>query len=527
MNYQSTKENDAISSNAMAATSHPLATEEALKILKNGGNAVDAAISASIILSVVEPNATSIGGDCFAIIKMEGKDPVAYNGSGIAPEKANYDFFKNNNIDKIGLTSPHSVTIPGAVDAWKKIHDDFGKLDFEKLFIPAINIARNGFKVTKVVANAWNENLGKLSENINSKKLFLNNGKSYQTTEIRKSDPLANTLELISKKGISEFYEGSIANDMVKSLNELGGLHSLEDFSKQKTIKSKTIFSNYKNVDIHQCPPNGPGVTVLIMMKLLDKLKIENYKFNSVERFHLEAEVTKQAYKIKEENFGDPDFINLNLDKILSENFIDDIYKNISINACSDVGDLNIPSHPETVYLTVVDKDLNTVSIINSVCYAFGSGITTEKTGIIMHNRGTNFRVEDGHPNCIQGLKRPLHTIIPGMILDRNGDQTLSYGVMGGQYQPVGQVHVLNSILDYNLSPQQAISFPRAFHFNNIYKLEKSVHREVMEGLKKIGHDAQYIDETHGGGQAISIDRKKGNLIGGSDPRKDGFAKGY
>ena len=527
MNYQSTKENDAISSNAMAATSHPLATEEALKILKKGGNAVDAAITASIALSVVEPNATSIGGDCFAIVKMEGKEPIAYNGSGIAPEKANYDFFKSKNIDKIGLTSAHSVTVPGAIDAWKKIHDDFGKLDFKELFIPAINIAKNGFKVTKVVANAWNKSLKKLSENPNSKKLVLNNGKSYQISEIRKSEPLANTLELISKKGISEFYEGSIANDMVKSLNELGGLHALEDFSKQKTIKSKTIFSNYKNLDIHQCPPNGPGVTVLIMMKLLEKLKIENYKFNSVERFHLEAEVTKQAYKIKEENFGDPDFIDLNLDKILSEDFIDNIYKNISINACADVGDLNIPSHPETVYLTVVDKDLNTVSIINSVCYAFGSGITTEKTGIIMHNRGTNFRVEEGHPNCIQGLKRPLHTIIPGMVLNKNGDQTLSYGVMGGQYQPVGQVHVLNSVLDYNLSPQQSISFPRAFHFNNIYKLEKSVPSEVMEGLKKIGHEVQYIDDTHGGGQAISIDRKKGNLIGGSDPRKDGYAKGY
>ena len=527
MNYQSTKENDAISSNAMAATSHPLATEEALKILKKGGNAVDAAITASIILSVVEPNATSIGGDCFAIIKMEGKEPVAYNGSGIAPEKANYDFFKSKNIDKIGLTSAHSVTVPGAIDAWKKIHDDSGKLDFEELFIPAINIARNGFKVTKVVANAWNKSLKKLSENPNSKKLVLNNGKSYQISEIRKSEPLANTLELISKKGISEFYEGSIANDMVNSLNKFGGLHTLEDFSKQKTIKSKTIFSNYRDINIHQCPPNGPGVTVLIMMKLLQKLSIENYKFNSVERFHLEAEVTKQAYKIKEENFGDPDFIDLNLDKILSEDFIDNIYKNISINTCADVGDLNIPSHPETVYLTVVDKDLNTVSIINSVCYAFGSGITTEKTGIIMHNRGTNFRVEKDHPNCIRGLKRPLHTIIPGMVLNKNGDQTLSYGVMGGQYQPVGQVHVLNNVLDYNLSPQQSISFPRAFHFNNIYKLEKSVPSEVMEGLKKIGHDAQYIDETHGGGQAISINRKNGNLIGGSDPRKDGYAKGY
>ena len=171
MNYQSTKENDAISSNAMAATSHPLATEEALKILKKGGNAVDAAITASIALSVVEPNATSIGGDCFAIVKMEGKEPVAYNGSGIAPEKANYDFFKSKNIDKIGLTSAHSVTVPGAIDAWKKIHDDFGKLDFKELFIPAINIAKNGFKVTKVVANAWNKSLKKLSEKPKSKKI--------------------------------------------------------------------------------------------------------------------------------------------------------------------------------------------------------------------------------------------------------------------------------------------------------------------------------------------------------------------
>ena len=527
MNYKSTKENDAISSNGMVATSHPLATEEALKILKKGGNAIDAAISASIILSVVEPNATSVGGDCFAIIKMEGKDPVAYNGSGVAPKKANFEYFKNKKIDKIGLTSPHSVTVPGAVDAWKKIHDDFGKLDFEELFIPAINIARNGFKVTKVVANAWNKSLKKLSENQNSKNLLLNNGKSYQLLEVRKTEALARTLEIISKKGISEFYEGSIASDIVKSLNELGGLHTLEDFYNQKTIKSKTIFSSYKDIDIHQCPPNGPGVTVLIMMKLLEKLKVESCKFNSAERFHLEAEVTKQAYKIKEENLGDPDFIKLNLDEILSEKFINNVYKNISKNSCADVGDLNIPNHPETVYLTVVDKDLNSVSIINSVCYAFGSGITTEKTGIVLHNRGTNFRVEEGHPNCIEGLKRPLHTIIPGMILDKNGNSILSYGVMGGQYQPVGQVHVLNSIFDYNLSPQKAISFPRAFHFNNIYKLEKSIPSEVMKGLKKIGHDVQYIDETHGGGQAIKIDRKNGNLIGGSDPRKDGYAKGY
>ena len=527
MNDQSTKNKDAISSNGMAATSHPLATEEAIKILKKGGNAVDAAIAASVVLSVVEPNATSIGGDCFAIIKMEGKEPVSYNGSGIAPKKANYEFFKKNNIDTIGLTSPHSVTVPGALDAWKNIHNDFGKLDFEELFLAAINFAKNGFEVTKVVANAWNKNLNKLSQNKNSKNVFLNNGKSYQLSDLRKNIPLGNTLELISKKGVSEFYEGSIANDMVKSLNALGGLHTLEDFSKQKTIKSKTISSEYKNIQIHQCPPNGPGITVLLMMKLLEKLEINKFNSNSVERFHLEAEVTKQAYKVKEENLADPNFVNVNLDKILSDEFIDNIYESISLNKCSDIGDLNIPNHPETVYLSVVDKDLNTVSMINSVCYAFGSGITTDKTGIILHNRGTNFRVEEGHPNCIEGLKRPLHTIIPGVVLDHNGRSSLSYGVMGGQYQPVGQVHVLNNILDFEMSPQQAITFPRAFHFNNIYKLEKEVSKEIKDGLSKIGHNAVHIDDTHGGGQAIQIDRLKGNLIGGSDPRKDGYAKGY
>ena len=527
MNDQSTKNKDAISSNGMAATSHPLATEEAIKILKKGGNAVDAAIAASVVLSVVEPNATSIGGDCFAIIKMEGKEPVSYNGSGIAPEKANYEFFKKSNIDTIGLTSPHSVTVPGALDAWKNIHDDFGKLDFEELFLAAINFAKNGFKVTKVVANAWNKNLDKLSQNKNSKNVFLNNGKSYQLSDLRKNIPLGNTLELISKKGVREFYEGSIANDMVKSLNALGGLHTLEDFSKQKTIKSETISSQYKNMQIHQCPPNGPGITVLLMMKLLEKLEINKFNSNSVERFHLEAEVTKQAYKVKEENLADPNFVNVNLDKILSDEFIDNIYESISLNKCSDIGDLNIPNHPETVYLSVVDKDLNTVSMINSVCYAFGSGITTDKTGIILHNRGTNFRVEEGHPNCIEGLKRPLHTIIPGVVLDHNGRTSLSYGVMGGQYQPVGQVHVLNNILDFEMSPQQAITFPRAFHFNNIYKLEKEVSKETKDGLSKIGHNVVHIDDTHGGGQAIQIDRLKGNLIGGSDPRKDGYAKGY
>jgi gamma-glutamyltranspeptidase/glutathione hydrolase len=334
MNNQSTKDKDARSANAMAATSHPLATEEALKILKMGGNAVDASIAASIVLSVVEPNATSIGGDCFAIVKMNNKDAVSFNGSGLAPEKLSYDFFKEKNIDKIGLTSPHSVTIPGAVHAWETIHKEFGKLDFEQLFLGAIEIAKNGHKISKVVSNAWHNSLNKINGNENSKKIFLKEGRTYQENELMKNIPLGKTLEAISKKGSKEFYEGETAKDIIESLNELGGVHTFEDFSKQNTIRSETIKSSYKGDFIHQCPPNGPGVTVLIMMKLLEKLNIQNYKFNSTERFHLEAEVTKQAYKVKETSLGDPNFVNFDLDEILSDENIDDILiKLISILA--------------------------------------------------------------------------------------------------------------------------------------------------------------------------------------------------
>ena len=524
---KSNKSKDAISMNGMAATSHPLATEVALKILKKGGNAVDAAIAASICLSVVEPNSTSIGGDCFAIVKFEGKNSISYNGSGIAPKKANYDFFKSQSINKIDLLSPHSVTIPGAVHAWKTIHENHGNLDFEQLFLDSINFAENGYRITEKVSIAWAKSLNKLNKYKSTRNLYLKNGKSYKFNEIRKNLPLAKTLKIISQKGPKEFYEGSITKDMVESLNQIGGLHTLEDFSCQSTIKSETLKSNYKDVVINQCPPNGPGITVLLMLKLMEKLKIQQYLPDSLERFHLEAEVTKLCYKIREENIADPDFVNMDISKLLSEENIKNLLNEISTEKCTKIGDLNIPNHPETVYLSVVDKNLNSVSIINSICYSFGSAITSNTSGILFHNRGTNFRIEENHPNCIEGHKRPLHTIIPGLVVNERNETILSYGVMGGQYQPVGQLHIINNIFDYHMTPQQAITFPRAFHFNNIYKLEREIDISIKDNLEKIGHKVEYTNETHGGGQAILIDRKKGNLLGGSDPRKDGYASGY
>jgi gamma-glutamyltranspeptidase/glutathione hydrolase len=457
------KRESVLSTNGMAATSHPLVSLEAISILREGGNAVDASIAASIMLSVVEPNATGIGGDCFAIVSLNGKNPIAYNGSGIAPEKAKLDFFIKNNIKNIGLESPHSITIPGAIHAWETIHKQHGKLDFQQLFLKSINYAREGFQITQNVSENWKKNILKLCNNKNTKKIFSKNGLSYNLSEKFKNIPLSNTLEKISKKGSKEFYEGDITLDMVGSLNKVGGLHSLEDFSKQKTEAVNTISSIYKGKTLHQCPPNGPGITVLLMMKMIEKLNIENYKVDSVERFHLEAEVTKLAYSIREKNIGDPKFINLDLKNVLSEKAIDEAVKKILMNKCYNVGKLNIPAHPETVYLTVVDKDFNAVSIINSICYAFGSGITTENTGILFQNRGTNFRLEENHPNCIDGLKRPLHTIIPGMVCNNLDQPILSYGVMGGQYQSVGQTHILNNIFDYGMNPQEAYLFLELF----------------------------------------------------------------
>ena len=278
---------------------------------------------------------------------------------------------------------------------------------------------------------------------------------------------------------------------------------------------------------MHQCPPSGPGITVLIMMAILEKFNFKKIDPLSIERFHIQAEATKIAYEQREDNIGDPGFNNFDYKKLIKSDYIHNLASKISMDKIYTPKNFSITAHPDTVYITVVDKDQNVVSFINSCCFAFGSGITSNKTGILLHNRGVNFRLQKNHPNVIAGHKRPLHTIIPGLVTDMSDNALLSYGVMGGQYQPVGHSHVLQNIFDFNLSIQESIDFPRAFNLENKYKLEKSIPRNIFNGLKEIGHKVEYSEDTHGGGQAIFLDRKKGVLIGGSDPRKDGCAIGY
>ncbi len=516
-----------LAQNGMVATSNPLSSIEAIKILQKGGNAVDASIAASAVQAVVNPSATGVGGDCFAIISQNGKEPVAVNGSGISPKKANLDYFVDNKINKIGLTSPHSVTIPGAVHAWCSMHQKYGSLDLEVILKGAENYARNGFPVHEVEALAWKEKEMRLKNNKNSSKLFLKNNKSYKFGEVFKNVPLANTLKLISKKNIKGFYESEITLDMVNSLQKLGGLHTEEDFQNQNTIFSSTISNLYKNYNIHQCPLNGPGIIVLLMMALNEKLNTSQFSETSFERYHLQAEITKVCYEIKETKLGDPNFNNVNIEDILNDQFLNKLCLKIDKNNVYNSKKAYVTSNPETVYLTVVDKDLNAVSFINSICHGFGSCITSNNTGILFQNRGVNFRLEKDHPNVIAGNKRPLHTIIPGLVTNNKNETILSYGVMGGQYQPIGQSHVLQNIIDYNLSIQEALDLPRAFALNGELKVEKSLNVEIKKELKKIGHNVITVDNAIGGGQCIKIDRKEGILIGGSDPRKDGMAIGY
>jgi gamma-glutamyltranspeptidase / glutathione hydrolase len=524
--YQPGRSN-VLSNNAMVATSQPLSSQEAINILKLGGNAVDAAIAASAVLSVVEPGSTGIGGDCFAIVKMNNKKTISVNGSGINPKKANLQYFRENKINSIGLLSPHSVTIPGAVDAWYKMHKKFGKLEFEKLFETAIYYAREGFPVHEIEAFHWQKNEEKLKKNKITKKIFLRNNKAPKFGKKFSNIQLADTLTLIARKGSKAFYEGKIARDMVNSLNNLGGLHTEEDFYNQNTIFSDTLISDFKDYKIHQCPPNGPGLVVHLMMKLLDKFNWNNLNSFDPMRFHIQAEVTKICFEIKETILGDPQFNDVDIKYLMSNESIDSLFKKINLDKVYNSDKLFVTSHPETVYLTVVDDSLNAVSFINSICHAFGSGICSENSGILFQNRGVNFRLEENHPNCIDSNKRPLHTIIPGLLTNKSNETIMSYGVMGGQYQPIGQAHVLQNVYDFDMNVQEAIDAPRAFSLNGRLKVENSFSKTSVDYLSKLGHDINIVDEGIGGGQAIMIDRKEGVLIGGSDPRKDGLAIGY
>jgi gamma-glutamyltranspeptidase / glutathione hydrolase len=511
----------------MAATSHPLATLTAVDILRAGGNAVDAAIAASATLCVVEPQATGIGGDCFVLYAPANTgEVIALNGSGKAPGAAHLDWYVSQGMKHIGLQSPHSVTVPGAVDAWCRLHHDYGQLAFAELLQPAIRLAEEGYTVYPRVAYDWAQLAKKLRATEPAMRMLLVDGQAPRAGDRHHQPELSRTLKTIAERGRDGFYTGIVAEDIVNYLQSVGGLHTLEDFAALQAEYVTPISTQYRGYDVLECPPNGQGLTALMMLNILSGYDLTDFAPMSAQRLHLECEAARLAYGVRDRYIADPNQADIPVEALLSEDYASQLRARISLDkAMPPLIDSDFPAHPDTVYLCVVDAAGNAVSFINSVFHGFGSGLVSPNTGVLLQNRGAGFRLIEGHRNAIAPYKRPLHTIIPGMLMQQ-GRAVMPFGVMGGDYQPTGHAHFLTNLLDYRMDVQAALDFPRVFHDGKTCQVERGLPDFIKAELTAMGHQVVPVVSPHGGGQAIWIG-EQGDLIGGSDPRKDGCVLGY
>jgi len=508
------------------ATSHPLGTSIAMSILNEGGSAVDAAICAAALLGVVEPHMTGVGGDCFAIVAEPGGSLHGINGSGRSPALGEFDKVRGEHGDVIPETSAHAVTVPGAVKAWEELHNRFGKLEWERLFVDAIHYAREGFPVAPRVAHDWRELTGKLALNEAAAASYLRDGSPPSAGRTWQLPKLADTLEKISRRGADCMYCGEIAADVVNAVRAAGGVLSEEDLDGVSadwvTPISVACAGGYR---LHEIPPNGQGLAALVLVRLLEELDTASLDPHGLERAHLEAEAGRIAYAFRDAYIADPDHMEYDMETLLDDSHIKRLSALYDPGKRNDQICLPDPVGSDTVYLSIVDRDGMAVSFINSLFGGFGSGIVTPNTGIVLQNRGSGFNLREGHGNAYGPGKRPLHTIIPAMIT-RDGAITHCFGVMGGPYQAMGHGHVLSNLLYHGMDPQVALDNARIFwDGDGTLGCEPGISSSVVEGLRKKGHKVRH-DALHGGGQIIAIDRQNGLLTAGSDPRKDGHAAG-
>ena len=516
-----------VARHAMAATSHPLASLAAIECLKRGGNAVDAAITATALLCVIEPAMTGFGGDCFALLHKPGKGLIALNGSGRAPAAATPGWFERKGITSIEVTSPHAVTIPGSIDAWATLLRDHGTISLADALAPAIDAAEGGFAVAPRVSQDWAGLADKIGMNEGARQHLLKDGRTPRMGETMRFSALAQSLKLLAKEGPDAFYRGALAADMVADLKALGGLHTMADFAAVKCNYVEPISVDYRGVTLHELPPNNQGIVALIILKILDRLGEMGGDVNAPARQHVMMEAARLAYKARDAFVADPLMVDVPVAHLLSNGFADTLAKRIDRKRrLTDLGPVPKPQGTDTTYLTVADKDGMIVSFINSLFAGFGSGLVTKKTGIVLQNRGSGFVLTPGHPNCIAPGKRPLHTLVPAMAT-KAGKPWLSFGVMGGAYQPLGHVAVLSNRLDCGLDIQEAIDAPRMFYEDGKLSVEAGVPLSTRDALTALGHELAERPDPFGGAQAIECDHDTGALIGASDPRKDGLALGY
>jgi gamma-glutamyltranspeptidase/glutathione hydrolase len=511
--------------NGMCATSHPLASSAAIEVLKNGGNAVDAAIAGAVLLGLCEPQMTGIGGDCFALVKPGGTEEIfALNGSGRAPAAFSVQALRDAGHKNVPDSSPHAVTIPTAVDGFFKLSERFGRLGMADSLAPSIHYAKNGVPVAPRTASDWAQAADRLQGA--ARDLYLFNGKPAQPGQMFRLEKQAEALKLMAQHGRDGFYTGPVAEDMVETLRDLGGVHSLDDFAQAEAVWEAPITGAYRDISIVEHPPNGQGAAALLLADILAQFDIAAMDPFGVERAHIEAEATKLAYDARNRFIADPDYM-ADRDYLLTPGLGAKLAGLIQPDAAmTGPAALSETVHKDTIYITVVDKDRMAVSLIYSIFNSFGSGIATAKYGILFQNRGAGFTLNEGHPNEAGPGKRPMHTILPGMI-QQNGKMLYSFGVMGGQYQSTGHARFVSNMVDYGMDAQAAIDAPRCFAEDGELQVERGYAPEVVKGLAALGHNVVEPETAIGGAQAIRIDPETGVLMGASDPRKDGAALGY
>lgn len=510
--------------NGMCATSHPLAAKTAIDILERGGNAMDAAIAGAVLLGFCEPQMTGIGGDCFALFTTPGEPGIrALNGSGRAPAAASAEALRAAGHASVPLHSPHAVTIPCAIDAFCRLSADHGRLGLDALLAPAIRYAEEGVPVAPRVAFDWPRAAAALQGHGITH--FSRSGAPLKTGDIFRAPGQAEVLRRIARHGRTAFYEGEVAEDMLAALTALGGVHDAADFAAAESNYTDPVSGDYKAATLVEHPPNGQGATAILLLNILSHFDLAAMDPMGAERLHIEAEATKLAYDARNRFIADPDHVT-RLDHMLSPETAAQLAALIDpARAMPATAPLAEAVHRDTIYITVVDRDRMAVSFIYSIFHGFGSGIASERFGILLQNRGAGFTLEAGHPNELAPGKRPMHTIIPGMLAEK-GRVTMPFGVMGGAYQSTGHARLVSNIVDFGMEVQAAIDAPRAFADPSGLRLERGFAPEVAQALADLGHAVIVPPEPLGGAQAIRI-HESGLLEGGSDGRKDGCALGY
>ncbi len=510
--------------NGVCATSHPLAAGAAVDILKAGGNAVDAALAAAAVLGVAEPHMCALGGDCFALLKPAGSETVrALNGSGRAPAGASAAALRAAGHATVPESAPAAVTIPGAVDAFCALSAEHGTLALDQVFAAAIRYAEDGIPVAPRVARDWALQSDHLQGR--ARDLHLPGGKPPKPGHVFHAPGQAEVLRRIARDGRAAFYEGEVAADVIDTLQGLGGWHSLDDMAATACTWGDPIASGYNGFDLLEHAPNGQGATAMLILNILKHFDLASMDPLGPERAHIEAEATKLGYDARNRIIADPDHC-ARLDHMLAPETAAALAALIDpARAMADPAPLSEAVHRDTVYLTVVDRDRMAVSFIYSIYHPFGSGIASEKFGILMQSRGSGFTLAEGHPNEMGPGKRPMHTIIPAMLC-HEGRLVMPFGVMGGPYQACGHARFVSNLLDYGMDPQAAIDAPRAFPEDGVLNIEAPYPEATSAALAELGHNVQRAPDPIGGAQAIWM-HDSGVLEAASDPRKDGCAIGY